>query len=102
MQSSSEFLEDFINKNNLKEDIIFLISKFKEYLESYKIDYEINLDIFQDYFNKNWSILKLNIKLKDIQDYVELYLFNHLREITKTILDENKRKKVIIYMSRDG
>jgi hypothetical protein len=102
LQSSSEFLEDFINKNNLKEDIIFLISKFKEYLEFYKINYDISLDIFRDYFNKNWSILRLNIKLKDVQDYVELYLFNHLREVSKTILSEDKRKKVIIYMSKDG
>ncbi len=97
-----EPVEEYILKENLKENLEFLLKEFKNYFDKYNLKYSISFKLFQDLFDKSWKVLRIVIKLGDVQEYIIYYLFNVLREIAKNALDEDKRKKIIISLEKDG
>lgn len=86
---------------DLKKDIIILTNKIKEYLDNYNINYEFKYEEFKDYFDETWRVIKIILKIEDIQDYIERYLYNRMKEIAKNNLDEDKRKKIVIIINAD-
>ncbi|HLI47057.1 MAG TPA: hypothetical protein VKU94_07685 [Geobacterales bacterium] len=86
----------------LERDLIFLTDKIKAYLDQFKLNYEINYEEFQDIFDETWRVVKIMLKIKDVQDYVERYLYNYIRELAKNNLDENKRNKIVIITNAEG
>lgn len=88
-------IEDFLSKEDLKKDLNFLIEKIKEYFKNYNIEYDISLELFQDYFDKSWKIVNIKVKLFNVQEYIAYYLLTELRRFALS-MDKNKRKKIII------
>lgn len=91
-------IEEFLNKENLNKDLNKILNQIIFYLNKFKIEHKIKLDLFKDYFDKDWKILKIIVKCKDVQNYSYFYLWNELEKILKENLEENKRSKMAVIL----
>jgi len=94
-------VEEFLLKENLKEDFEKIIKEIEDFFKLHNLKFEMNFEIFKDIINPSWEILKIIIKCYNCSNYYIFYLLDSLKSIEKKCLSKNKYSKIVIIISNE-
>ncbi|MFP3191117.1 MAG: hypothetical protein RXR31_07295 [Thermoproteota archaeon] len=93
---------NFIEENKLEEYINFAIDTITKYLSLHRIVFDLYLDFFEDFFNRDLRILRIVVRCKNYDEYSFFYLWRSLISITKSSIPEDICSKIAIKLENES
>jgi hypothetical protein len=86
----NEEVKKFLEENNLNDFFNKIIYDIISYLNKFNLSFSINYEIFEDFLDKSWTILKIIVSFKNISDYSLFYTWSELCKIKNKIINSSK------------